>query len=1789
METLSRRSARVSVARMAGALRSYVLLGIFAGMTASALAQSISLPNAQSQQPDGGFDTGDPIAANAGAYHFTKPLLDLGGPLPLRYSVNYRLNRFFPRGAMHTGFRDNHDGIMEWGLKGSGADTKRVCGAELGNLDWPYFSFDTNTATWVQDPGTPAHFELVWPGAFTNGLACLFDKRREVLHVFSNDYVIANGGEAVYGEAVPLCIVDRNYNRHTYTYTNVVLNWVERALRTRIDDGLGRVLEFSYTNFVEGAVTNIFLHSVADQGGRRVLLGYDTNAVDYGGGTVCRSITDACGHATTLLYTNASGARGIRALQKPLGNVPYSQTLTRTKLNGATRTRVFSQYDARGHAVTFGYDAATNRVTETRPDGAIVTYEHHHNQGPPRSMTDSAGNTTHFGLSTNARISEATDRMGDATRVTYHEPTGKIATYCDTGGALYSNAYAAVDQVFTNPVNAEVLTNRFYDLVRRDYPDGTFETLHYDGRGNPTARVDRAGHLWRTTYNEHGQRLQTVNPEGGTVTYTYNSDGTPASVTDSDTAPDAYVYVVYKRPARVDRPDGKSVGMGYDLCNRVTALTNTAGRVTTHDYDANGNLVSVTDPSGHDLSLLYDAMDRLTNRSDTIGPIESSAYDTLSRLASVVDAGGNVTSNAYDPRGWVTNRTRNGRTWVTAYDEEGVPVSRATPLGHRTTYRTDTLGMVTGVVDALNQAYAYERDLLGRVVSAEDPMGHARTYTYDGLGKRQTISVPVIGTVSYVRNGLGLPTAYTNFNGWTWRYGYTPMGRLAAVTNPLGHATQHSYDPQLGRRIRTDHPDGTHVEFTHDSEGRVRTLRDPAGFVRTYEYDHAGRLLSATNPSGGVASYTYHPDGKLATTTEAGLGVTSNSYDALRRLERTTFSDGATVAFLYDGFDRITNAVDANGGARRYEYDAGGRLLRETDPLANARSYTYDALNRMTNMTDTLGHVYLYEYDAIGRLTRSTDPEGISLEHAYDAADRRIATTRGGQTWRYGYDDEGALTSETTPLGHTMTYVRDALGFAVGITDAMGNIVTKERDAMERVTAEIDGLGRTNSFAYDARGLPTAVSNALSGATYEHSELGLLEKVVDPNREEWTFAYTKMGRLEERTDPLSRSSTQTWDERGRLAGIAFADGQSVDLAYDGVGNVTNRTYSDGMRIDYEYDGLNRLVTCGGTTPGLSLAYDPEGRVTATDNPGTVSGATYDRAGRLKTATYSNGLFTVRYSYDPVSALLTRVEDDLTGTVVGFRYDADRRLARITRPNGVHTTYTLDGAGRLLRIRAGAVLDLRYELDAAGQVVGARIKAPLTAAALVASGAENHVFDAASQVGTAGHAHDARGRLTAAPGRTYTWNDAGHLTGMSGPSGTSDLSYNGLGDQVTRTRGGAMTHFYYNHAIGTKPIVAERDDTAGQMRRYYVWSPSGRLLYMIDALDGNKVYHYHFDHAGSTLALTDAAGVVADAYAYTPVGRLAGHSGSSDQPFMYAGELGVRREGADGLYHMRMRYYNAASGRFLSRDSVWPLPSNVRSLNPYQYALLNPVKFGDPQGTCALDWTKLLGDGSNGEAGNYWNSNRETGAGAAAPEENTLVQLNERWGDFSDALNTAAGIVDYAVPGAADVVGTATEAAKGYMYAVNMVTLNSAENAKLTADETTARLHMKLSGEQHPAANAQDVQTDMKSEDLGTLISSAAGRIIGSAAYDDVSTAVTTAANEAVRVANSVADVVSTRWNDVMDLIKSPDGGKAWQSQIDRDMKPVNPMEYRGKPQGTYGSSYGLGGVTVTQSGAPLAH
>ncbi len=97
------------------------------------------------------------------------------------------------------------------------------------------------------------------------------------------------------------------------------------------------------------------------------------------------------------------------------------------------------------------------------------------------------------------------------------------------------------------------------------------------------------------------------------------------------------------------------------------------------------------------------------------------------------------------------------------------------------------------------------------------------------------------------------------------------------------------------------------------------------------------------------------------------------------------------------------------------------------------------------------------------------------------------------------------------------------------------------------------------------------------------------------------------------------------------------------------------------------------------------------------------------------------------------------------------------------------------------------------------------------------------------------------------------------------------------------------------------------------------------------------------------------------YAYAPFGGTRSASGPST-PFRFTGQ---QQDDTTGLYYLRARYYNAQTGRFLSRDPFPGLATLPGTLHPYAYALNNPARYTDPSGEFV---NILIGAGIGGAAG-----------------------------------------------------------------------------------------------------------------------------------------------------------------------------------------------------------------------------
>ncbi len=1144
-----------------------------------------------------------------------------------------------------------------------------------------------------------------------------------------------------------------------------------------------------------------------------------------------------------------------------------------------------------GDPVDAGSGAYSFSLPMLRPGGPMglnftVTYRSDNENWQTRTPNDFPGIPSRFWWSTRSKL-----YIGDDERLVWTEDGGMVSFNAD-GSLNETPAKSNPDNGQPTPYVMKDTTDYVYVM------NPVKENVYIFQKGG--------------TETAQGRILYVMDRNDNYLKFTYENEG-------------------HNNPSKIEDNTGRQLTFSYSDHDSTTeeawfldSVTDQAGRVVSFSYEDNAS----DNGSGWALRSVTDPLDATTTFQ----------YSTVSGNKKLF--GDNITQVTY-PEG--------NTPYTNTY--------KATKVGKTTTAR------VTSQTDAYNNTthLTYKQGSKDTVkTTAEYADGSKDIYVhYSDHSPPKELTDAAGKTATFEKNDHEQITSVTDRMGDTATFDYhTESGKLASVTNARGDTVSYTYTaqdqgfthPDTGETVtftfynltRIDYPDGTNEQFTYDSKGNVSQRTDQTGNTWQYEYNDIGQITKITNPAGGVLDSTYNDDATMASSKDSDTGTTTYEYDAYKRLSKITHPDASTVQITYDLADRVSSLTDENGNAYAYTYDTNGNLIKVTDPAGKETQYAYDLMDRVTQVTDRLDKQSALSYNSMRQLESVTDPTGVTTGFGYNTRRWLNRTTIGEKTWQTDYDDEGVVSSRKTPLGYKTSFQTDKLGHTTAITDPLDKTTAFTRDAMSRITEETDPLGNTTAYTYDSRGLLSGVTMPVIGTSaYGRNQQGLLSQITDLNGQNWSFAYTSTGRPESQTDPLDRTWQFAYDSRGRLSTATYPDGGTQTATYDSAGNITRTLFTDGTDLQYTYDTLNRLTSAN----DITFTYDAEGRVTKTTDAGVSFGASYDDAGRLKTVGYHNDAFTVTYSYSSDTGLLARVTDGLTGTQIDFTYDNDLRLTNITRSNGVNAAFTWDNASRLTRIRDGDVLDLQYTLDAAGQVRKATMDVPLEPSGSLSEDTKTFTYDAACQVSADGYTYDQRGQLTGSPESSLVWDGASRLIEIGG----AGLTYNGLGDLRTRNEGDTATHYYYNYAIGMKPIVAEQDATTNQFQRYYVWTPGGQLLYMIDAADGNKVSFYHFDRTGSTLALTDSTGAVTDSYAYTPYGKLLQHNGTNQQPFTFVGQFGVRQEGTNGIYHMRARYYDGVTVRFISREPLWPQTADPKMLNPYQYVGENPVGMVDPSG------------------------------------------------------------------------------------------------------------------------------------------------------------------------------------------------------------------------------------------------
>ena len=373
-----------------------------------------------------------------------------------------------------------------------------------------------------------------------------------------------------------------------------------------------------------------------------------------------------------------------------------------------------------------------------------------------------------------------------------------------------------------------------------------------------------------------------------------------------------------------------------------------------------------------------------------------------------------------------------------------------------------------------------------------------------------------------------------------------------------------------------------------------------------------------------------------------------------------------------------------------------------------------------------------------------------------------------------------------------------------------------------------------------------------------------------------------------------------------------------------------------------------MTTANGVT---SYAYDAAGRVTTVTAGAEQLQLAYDAAGRISSLTYPGGA-TVEYTYTPdgwLPATLTAKKAGVVSWSEAYVRDAADRITQVTEASGKVRGYTYDAAGRLLTetTQVGAQIQtITYGYDAVGNRTSRTDQ----------DGTKTWTYDDDHRLisdGVHTYSHDAGGRLTQRTGGgvtvTYEYDAFDHLIGVTRASvaGTTTVTYeyDGLGGLMSRTVNGQTRRFVNDHGTGLSVPVEEIDEASGDVtrnllrpggQRPHVWGrvgPSQSSFPVVDAI--GTVRHVL---SGTGAGLGDLA--YADAFG-TDLG-----TSFPDLPFRFAGE---RHDDVAGLYHLRARVYDPATGRFLTRDPLALDEVRPETTNPFIYAVNNPVNVVDPTG------------------------------------------------------------------------------------------------------------------------------------------------------------------------------------------------------------------------------------------------
>lgn len=540
-------------------------------------------------------------------------------------------------------------------------------------------------------------------------------------------------------------------------------------------------------------------------------------------------------------------------------------------------------------------------------------------------------------------------------------------------------------------------------------------------------------------------------------------------------------------------------------------------------------------------------------------------------------------------------------------EEYGTGNGISGPIGnilHSRVFSQFTGSVAEMIVDTeplrLDAAVTHTRTVDGadRIRTSTDG-GYVTTLDYDEAGNIRTATPPgSVGVTTATYDARGLMLTQGKSAGTVNRQ-YDVLGRLRLYRDEDGKETTYATD-DLGRVTSIGYPDGTTEEIRYDDAGQVSARRDRTSTWFAYSYDDGGSLTAidlgeTPNPSQRIKVVEYDDAKRITRVANKDAAVTYSLYDMLGRPRITKSIRYATGSGLADAADRLI--LDEH--TQRHEWSVfDGERSQWTMPVIGDPNAVQNAAPWRTTITEN--------WDAASNLTSQAEGTSAMTSTVTAGVGHIKSRTRAliGGTLSTSYDFADTVVSApggfAFPQLETGLLRRAATSFNTGDPLAGSSVY---RDASRRI-GQIDDLGladRVSSWTYDGGGRLSTTKLLDAGPDHASSVpttdiIGIddfrEQRQVNPVLSATDHADLADPALAYTIEPLSWKGTDTGAHAMATFTPVFDGADQTEATFINEGG---RRKSNGAWT-YEYDQLERLTARQSDSRRIEYTYDPRGRV-----------------------------------------------------------------------------------------------------------------------------------------------------------------------------------------------------------------------------------------------------------------------------------------------------------------------------------------------------------------------------------------------------------------------------------------------------------------------------------------------------------------------------------------------------------------------------------------------------------------